>query len=96
MEETKREVIIWKASDPESEIVVDFFVLGVKNVLHLSHEFKTQMAVVEHDPPTRDEALFNELGSRNFLLFSHRHFTSWELLLLLGELVDWSSWISTS
>lgn len=46
LEKTKREVVIWQAGDPKSEVFMDFSVLRVKDVFHFSHELKTKMTVI--------------------------------------------------
>lgn len=38
LEETEREFLVGLASNVETELLVDFFALRVKNVFHLSHE----------------------------------------------------------
>ena len=95
LEETKWELLVWFTSDPESEVLMDFLVFWIKDVFHLRHEFETQMAVVEHDPLSGSKSLLDELETWDFLLFSHGDLTSWELSLLLGILINWSSWIGT-
>jgi hypothetical protein len=95
LEETKWEFIMWLTSDPESEIFVDFLIFWIEDGLHLSHEFKTQVAVVEDNPLTSSHTGVDKIGSWNFHFFSHGDLTSWELLLLLGILINGTSWICT-
>jgi hypothetical protein len=80
-------------SNPKSEIWMNFSIFREQNFFHFSHEFKTQMAVGEDNPFTCSHALIDKLHSWDFHLFSHRYLTSWELLLLFGELINGTGWI---
>lgn len=60
LQETKREFWVRFAGDPESEVFMDLFVLRVENFFHLSHEFETQVTVVQNYPPSCLEALLNK------------------------------------
>lgn len=75
---------------------MNFDVLGVEYVLHVSHEFEGQMAVVEDDPVTSLEAILNLSESRALHLFTHGSLLSWELLELSGVVINGRSGISTS
>jgi hypothetical protein len=46
LQETQRECRVLLASDPETEIFVDLFILGVKDFFHLAHELEGQVAIV--------------------------------------------------
>jgi len=48
LQETKRESGLRGASDPKTEVIVDYDTLGEKELFHLLHKLKRQMAVVEH------------------------------------------------
>jgi len=95
LEETQWEVLVWLTRDPESEVWVDGSVLWMQDFLKLSHVLETQVAVGQDDPLTLLHVLVDILLSLNLLLLTHRYLV-WVLLLLLGELSDGSSWISTS
>ena len=75
---------------------MNFDVLRVQDFNHLSHEFKTQMAILENNPVSLQESLFDLLSSNLLLLLSHGYLFSWEFLLLLGELINRVGWISSS
>lgn len=74
---------------------MDFFVFGIENLFHRSHELQGQVAVVQNNPLTCLEALLNQLGSGDLLFLSHRDLSCWELLLLLCEFINGSSWIGS-
>jgi hypothetical protein len=97
LQETQWEFFALLASDPKTEVLVNNNVLRVKDLFHLCHELKRQVAVVEHQPLTITETTVNDgvLG-RLLLLLSHGDLVGWELLLLLGKLIDGVSWIGTS
>jgi hypothetical protein len=95
LEETKREFVVRLASDPESELLMNFDTLRIKNFFHLSHEFERQVAVVKNDPLASYETSLDHFKSGLFLLLTHRYFAGRELLLLLGVLVDVTGGIST-
>ena len=75
---------------------MNFNVLGVKYILHISHEVEGQMAVVEDDPVTSLESILNLSESRALHLFSHGSLLGGELLELPRVIVNGGSGISTS
>jgi hypothetical protein len=55
------------------------------------------MAVVKHKPSTVTETcVYNSMLCWFLLLFTHRYFVCWELLLLLGKFVNVICGISAS
>mmetsp|Transcript_54158 Transcript_54158/g.115606 ORF Transcript_54158/g.115606 Transcript_54158/m.115606 type:complete len:268 (+) Transcript_54158:1502-2305(+) len=75
------------ASDPESEIVVNFGCLE-QNILELAHVANAEMRVLQDDPTSRDEGEVVLLTRNLFLPFSHRDLVGGVLFLLLGQLID--------
>lgn len=71
LQETKRELFVRFAGDPESKVFVDLFLLGMEDIFQLGHELKTQVAVIQDYPLSCLEACINELSSRNLHLFTH-------------------------
>jgi hypothetical protein len=71
LEETKRELFGGLASNPKSEVRINDFVLGVKNVLHSAHVLNSQVTVGKDNPRAGDEGVVNGSLGRKFLTFSH-------------------------
>jgi len=96
LEETEREVLVGSTSNPETEFFVNFDVLGVEDVLHISHELEGQMAIVENNPVTGLESVLDLGKSGAFHFFSHGGLLCGELLELSSVVIDTRGGISTS
>ena len=96
LQQTERKLLVRLASDPETEVFVDFLVLGEQDFFHLGHEFETQMTIVEHHPVTCNESSLDHFKSRLLHFFSHGDLSSGELLLFLCELINVVGGISSS
>ena len=71
LQKTQRELGVWLASDPESELFMNLNSLRVEDVLHLGHELKGQMAVVQDNPFTSYETSLNHFKRWLLHFFTH-------------------------
>jgi hypothetical protein len=75
---------------------MDNLVFWIEVVLHFSHEFKRQMAIVENNPVTGLETILDLGESGAFHFFSHRGLLGGEFLEFPREVINISGRISTS
>jgi len=63
-------------------------ILRVEKIFHFSHEFNTQVTVVENNPLTGNVSLIDKLFGWSFLGFTHGYFTCWELFVLSSIVIN--------